>query len=279
MHEQTVTIEVDGSYFNVPSIVGGKKVSPTAAFDHAVKTGTAGVPFDSIEQAVAAAKRRSRVEGGTWPPVPKAKPEVPLSATNSGLQGNTEVLKSLLALGQQGATINRNPKMRRVVAGEYWPMSDQIDINRSDLAYPDHETLRHELMHRALTQTGNIASTLPNPDAHGSGSKEAYDDLLGRTDKNVDRAIREEQAPATAQAIPEEFLVRIMDVMNAPTPERRGKLYGNMPFSFGPANVIDARNQAHRLDALAKAILGSSAGGYRPPPPPPITARAALMHE
>ena len=66
--------------------------------------------------------------------------------------------------------------------------------------------------------------------------------------------------------------------MNA-TPKRRGQLYNNMPFSFGPANVLDANTQAHRLDALAKAILGSSVGGYQAPPPPPMTGRAALMHE
>lgn len=59
-HRKTITIDVDGVYHNIPTVVGGKQLTPRQAADLAVKKNQLGVAFPSLDQAVEAAKKRSR---------------------------------------------------------------------------------------------------------------------------------------------------------------------------------------------------------------------------
>ena len=47
-------------FFNIASVVKGKRVSADEAVAHAMKTKTMGIPFDTVAEAVKAAKARSK---------------------------------------------------------------------------------------------------------------------------------------------------------------------------------------------------------------------------
>jgi hypothetical protein len=59
-HEQTITTEIDGKYYNVPTVINGKKRSDKEAIDYHVKNQSLGAAFDSLDEAVTAAEKRSR---------------------------------------------------------------------------------------------------------------------------------------------------------------------------------------------------------------------------
>jgi len=58
-HEKSITVGVDGKFYNVPSIVNGKKVSTKAAVDSAFKSKKMGRGYATKDTAIAAAKKRS----------------------------------------------------------------------------------------------------------------------------------------------------------------------------------------------------------------------------
>jgi len=58
-HEQSVTIQVDGKWHNIPSVINGKKVSQAEAKAFAMKNKRLGKSFATVKAAVAAAKARS----------------------------------------------------------------------------------------------------------------------------------------------------------------------------------------------------------------------------
>lgn len=59
MHEKNITVDIDGKYYNIPSVVGGRELDARAASDLAVRQGTLGTPFDTLEDAERAAISRS----------------------------------------------------------------------------------------------------------------------------------------------------------------------------------------------------------------------------
>jgi hypothetical protein len=59
-HEQTITFDMDGKFFNVPTVVDGKKVSGKKAIDFAIKNKKLGRGFTSLQNAEKAAKARSK---------------------------------------------------------------------------------------------------------------------------------------------------------------------------------------------------------------------------
>ena len=59
-HEKTITIEVDGKHYNIPTVVGGKTLSSKQAADFAFKNKKLGKGFNSLDEAVKAAISRSR---------------------------------------------------------------------------------------------------------------------------------------------------------------------------------------------------------------------------
>ena len=59
-HERTITFDMDGKFFNVPSVIGGKQVSGKKAIDFAIKNKKLGRGFTSLQNAEKAAKARSK---------------------------------------------------------------------------------------------------------------------------------------------------------------------------------------------------------------------------
>tara|TARA_R100001530_G_scaffold26226_4_gene21112 strand:- start:1862 stop:2086 length:225 start_codon:yes stop_codon:yes gene_type:complete len=59
-HEQTITVGIDDKFFNIKSVIGGKKVGKRAAVDHAIKTKRLGHGFTTQTEAHAAARARSK---------------------------------------------------------------------------------------------------------------------------------------------------------------------------------------------------------------------------
>lgn len=59
-HERTITIEADGKFYVIPSVRGGKQLSPKAAWDAARNTQSWFGVFKSEREANDYAKRRSR---------------------------------------------------------------------------------------------------------------------------------------------------------------------------------------------------------------------------
>lgn len=71
-HEQSVTFEIDGKAYNFPSVVDGKKVSDDIAVEvfkkklnKKEKIEPWQGPFETIKEAVDAAKKRSKSFDGT----------------------------------------------------------------------------------------------------------------------------------------------------------------------------------------------------------------------
>lgn len=60
MHEQTITIKHGQHWYNIPTVEGKTKMSDSAASEHAIHTGKLGTPFESLNEAVDAAKKRSK---------------------------------------------------------------------------------------------------------------------------------------------------------------------------------------------------------------------------
>lgn len=58
-HEQSITIEIDGKYHNIPSVVGGKVVSDDEAYKAAISQNGLGEGFADEPTAISAAKARS----------------------------------------------------------------------------------------------------------------------------------------------------------------------------------------------------------------------------
>ena len=67
--ERTITREIDGKYYNIPTVVGGVQLSAKEATRRVMQTGKHGGSFDSLQKAVTAAENRSReldrLSGGT----------------------------------------------------------------------------------------------------------------------------------------------------------------------------------------------------------------------
>lgn len=59
-HRKSITVGVDGKYYNIGTVVGGKTLGNKQATSHAIKNKALGRPFKSIDSAVDAAKKRSR---------------------------------------------------------------------------------------------------------------------------------------------------------------------------------------------------------------------------
>ncbi len=58
-HEKSMTFEIDGKYYNVPSVVKGKQLTKRKAVDLAIKNDTLGKAFNTQKEAIAAAEKRS----------------------------------------------------------------------------------------------------------------------------------------------------------------------------------------------------------------------------
>ncbi|HDY68902.1 MAG TPA: hypothetical protein ENH85_14065 [Candidatus Scalindua sp.] len=61
--EKTITIEQDGRFLNIPTIINGKQVSQQEAIEHANRTGENVGAFNTQQEAVNAARRRSQEIG------------------------------------------------------------------------------------------------------------------------------------------------------------------------------------------------------------------------
>ena len=59
MHERSITVEIDGSYYNIPSVVQGRQLSDADATVPATRSKTLGEAFPSLDMATDAAKKRS----------------------------------------------------------------------------------------------------------------------------------------------------------------------------------------------------------------------------
>lgn len=59
-HERTITFDMDGKFFNVPTVINGKKVSDKKAIDFAIKNKRLGRGFKSLQNAEKAAIARSK---------------------------------------------------------------------------------------------------------------------------------------------------------------------------------------------------------------------------
>lgn len=66
--EKTITVERDGRFFNIPTIINGREVSPKLAIESAFQSGQNVGEFDTKREAVESAKKRSqeigRLRGG-----------------------------------------------------------------------------------------------------------------------------------------------------------------------------------------------------------------------
>lgn len=63
MHERSITVEIDGMYYNIPSVVRRRQLSDEEATAHAKRTNTMGTGFSDLDSAVEAAKKRSATFG------------------------------------------------------------------------------------------------------------------------------------------------------------------------------------------------------------------------
>lgn len=59
MHERSITVESDGTYYNIPSVAQGRQLSDEDATAHAKRTNTLGTGFPDLSSAIGAAKKRS----------------------------------------------------------------------------------------------------------------------------------------------------------------------------------------------------------------------------
>lgn len=73
MHERSITVEIDGTYYNIPSVVQGRQLSDEDATAHAKRTNTLGTGFPDLRSAVETAKKRS----ATFDEHPSAMPRQP----------------------------------------------------------------------------------------------------------------------------------------------------------------------------------------------------------
>ena len=64
-HEKTITIEVDGKIFNIPTVVRGKQLSDNQAFQNFKKTHRHFGQFRKMEGALFSAGRRSALGHGS----------------------------------------------------------------------------------------------------------------------------------------------------------------------------------------------------------------------
>lgn len=64
-HEQSITIDVDGLFYNIPTVHKGKKLTDDEAFDLFSKgvIKPLGPSFKTLDEALRAAKKRSEAAG------------------------------------------------------------------------------------------------------------------------------------------------------------------------------------------------------------------------
>jgi len=60
MHERSITIEIDGSYYNIPTVINGQQLGTKEATDHALRNKRIGTPYKTKDEAVKAAGDRSK---------------------------------------------------------------------------------------------------------------------------------------------------------------------------------------------------------------------------
>ncbi|KKK58140.1 hypothetical protein LCGC14_3047440, partial [marine sediment metagenome] len=58
--EETITVEIDNKFLNIPTIIDGRRVSNEEAIKHAKRTGENVGVFDTQEEAISTAERRSK---------------------------------------------------------------------------------------------------------------------------------------------------------------------------------------------------------------------------
>ena len=59
-HERSVTFKVGGKWYNHPSIIDGKQYDEDAVREYAKKHKTLGTPYNTVDEAVNAARKRSQ---------------------------------------------------------------------------------------------------------------------------------------------------------------------------------------------------------------------------
>jgi len=59
-HEKSITVEIEGDYFNIPTVVNGKQMTDREAVDYHSQNKSLGRAYNSQEDAVKDAERRSR---------------------------------------------------------------------------------------------------------------------------------------------------------------------------------------------------------------------------
>lgn len=58
-HERSITVEVDGGHYNIPTVRGGKRLTDDEATQSAIRENRLGRRYGSVEEAVKAAGQRS----------------------------------------------------------------------------------------------------------------------------------------------------------------------------------------------------------------------------
>lgn len=59
-HEKTITVGLGNKFYNIPTVAGDKVLGPDKAIHRAKSFGTLGKAYDTKEEAVKAARKRSR---------------------------------------------------------------------------------------------------------------------------------------------------------------------------------------------------------------------------
>ena len=59
-HERTITVGINGKFFNIPTVVNGSQLSNDQAVEHAIANKLLSVGFATQGEAVKAAQKRSR---------------------------------------------------------------------------------------------------------------------------------------------------------------------------------------------------------------------------
>ncbi|MEE9610774.1 MAG: hypothetical protein V3W19_05950 [Desulfatiglandales bacterium] len=59
-HEKTITVEIDGKHYNIPTVIGGKTYGVREAARIAIKNKGLGRGYLNLKNAVDAAKKRSK---------------------------------------------------------------------------------------------------------------------------------------------------------------------------------------------------------------------------
>tara|TARA_Y100000310_G_scaffold343439_1_gene451075 strand:+ start:5585 stop:5836 length:252 start_codon:yes stop_codon:yes gene_type:complete len=71
-HKKTITVGIDGKFFNIPTVIGGKTVGTRRAVDFAIKNRKLGKSFNNEKAALNSARIKSKIQGGDI--LPRKKP-------------------------------------------------------------------------------------------------------------------------------------------------------------------------------------------------------------